>query len=95
MKLSPKARRERAAKREAVKRAAIWKHRRHVIFYTLLGAAILSAQIFIPEAVDLAVDGAHTLFEVLLRLAKTGTTSILAFIGFVYTVKELWQAFNK
>lgn len=74
---------------------ALRKHRPHIIVYSLLAVAIIAVRIYFPDAVDTAVGEVHTLLEDLKKLAKDGTTSILALVGFGYAVKELWKAFHK
>ncbi len=94
MKLSPRAKRERAKKRKAAELAAIKKHRKHVVFYTLLVLTIIAVRVAFPDAVYEILDEGHTLLQTIKVIAKDGTTTVLTLVGLGYALKELWKAFK-
>ena len=77
------------------KQLAIRKHRRHVIFYVVLGTAIVAAKIFIPEVAATAYGEVKSLWQILVSEADNLTVDILALVGLGYALKQLWNAFRK
>jgi len=94
MKLSTKAKRERAKKREAAKLAAIKKHRQHITVGVMLAGAIITVRVFMPDAIHVAADEVKTVTQVVTNMAKDSGTALLALTGLGYILKELWKAFK-
>jgi len=86
--------------REAKKQAAIWKHRRHIVFYVLLTVAIIAIKMFYPDVTynpDIvydALDEAQTLAQKINLVAEDVITAVLTLVGLGYALKELWKAFK-
>lgn len=92
--LSRKKRKEQAARREAKKKAAYWKHLRHVVFYVLLTAAIVTIRVFYPDVAYTVLDEAQTLAQRINTVAEDVITAVLTLVGLGYALKELWKAFK-
>ena len=73
------------------KQAEARKHLQHIIFYSILGVAIILVRVFYPVIIDTAIDDAHTIAKKINMVGEDLITAGLTIGGLIYTWKKIFK----